>query len=548
MRMWFIENKMRYFFIAIVSIAFASCSPKEQVDLILHNGTFHSLNANNDTYEAVAIRDGKIVAVGPENEILNGYSSPSIYDMEKKHIYPGFIDAHAHLLGYSLMKNDLDLVGTTSWNEIVEKCKNFPIKRASRWLVGRGWDQNDWVNESEGNVRPDGIPTNASLNNLFPQTPVVLIRIDGHAAIANNEAMKRAGVMVADGILLDNDMTAVLNAIPKHSKKEKAELLVEGQQDCIAAGLTTIDEAGIDTDDLKIIDSLQKCGSFHLRVYAMLNASDKDFQYWMEKGPDTSSSMLKIRSIKFMADGALGSRGACLKQAYADLITTKGAMLNDDGYFRYRFAVAYSRGFQVCTHAIGDSANAVVLKCYGELLEGVNDKRWRIEHAQVVDSADFALFKEYSVIPSVQPTHAISDAPWATSRLGVARLRYAYNYKRLLGYTNMLSLGTDFPVEVMNPLRTFYTAVFRKEFREGSETFAANESLSPLEALYGMTVWAAVSNFEEAEKGSIEVGKLADFTVLNLDILKASDKEVLRAKIDQTIINGVVFRGGKRLS
>ncbi len=548
MRMWFIENKMRYFFIAIVSIAFASCSPKEQVDLILHNGTFHSLNANNDTYEAVAIRDGKIVAVGPENEILNGYSSPSIYDMEKKHIYPGFIDAHAHLLGYSLMKNDLDLVGTTSWNEIVEKCKNFPIKRASRWLVGRGWDQNDWVNQSEGNVRPDGIPTNASLNNLFPQTPVVLIRIDGHAAIANNEAMKRAGVMVADGILLDNDMTAVLNAIPKHSKKEKAELLVEGQKDCIAAGLTTIDEAGIDTDDLKIIDSLQKCGSFHLRVYAMLNASDKDFQYWMEKGPDTSSSMLKIRSIKFMADGALGSRGACLKQAYADVITTKGAMLNDDGYFRYRFAVAYSRGFQVCTHAIGDSANAVVLKCYGELLEGVNDKRWRIEHAQVVDSADFALFKEYSVIPSVQPTHAISDAPWATSRLGVARLRYAYNYKRLLGYTNMLSLGTDFPVEVMNPLRTFYTAVFRKEFREGSETFAANESLSPLEALYGMTVWAAVSNFEEAEKGSIEVGKLADFTVLNLDILKASDKEVLRAKIDQTIINGVVFRGGKRLS
>jgi predicted amidohydrolase YtcJ len=546
--MWFIENKMRYFFIAIVSIAFASCSPKEQVDLILHNGTFHSLNANNDTYEAVAIRDGKIVAVGPENEILNGYSSPSIYDMEKKHIYPGFIDAHAHLLGYSLMKNDLDLVGTTSWNEIVEKCKNFPIKRASGWLVGRGWDQNDWVTLSEGNVRPDGIPTNAALNNLFPQTPVVLIRIDGHAAIANNEAMKRAGVMVPDGVLLDNDMTAVLNAIPKHSKKEKAELLVEGQQDCIAAGLTTIDEAGIDTDDLKIIDSLQKSGSFHLRIYAMLNASDKDFQYWMERGPDTSSSMLKIRSIKFMADGALGSRGACLKQAYADVLTTKGAMLNDEGYFRYRFAVAYSRGFQVCTHAIGDSANAVVLKWYGELLEGVNDKRWRIEHAQVVDSADFALFKEYSVIPSVQPTHAISDAPWALSRLGASRLRYAYNYKRLLGYSNMLSLGTDFPVEVMNPLRTFYTAVFRKEFIEGSETFAANESLSPLEALYGMTVWAAVSNFEEAEKGSIEVGKLADFTVLNLDFLKASDKEVLRAKIDQTIINGVVFRGGKRLS
>ena len=548
MRMWFIENKMRYFFIAIVSIALASCSPKEQVDLILHNGTFHSLNANNDTYEAVAIRDGKIVAVGPENEILNGYKSPSIYDMEKKHVYPGFIDAHGHLLGYSLMKNDLDLVGTNSWNEIVEKCKNFPIKRASGWLVGRGWDQNDWVTQSEGNVRPDGIPTNAALNGLFPQTPVVHIRIDGHAAIANNEAMKRAGVIVADGILLDNDMTAVLNAIPKHSKKEKAELLLEGQQDCIAAGLTTMDEAGIDTDDLKIIDSLQKSGSFHLRVYAMLNASDKDFQYWMERGPDTSSTMLKIRSVKFMADGALGSRGACLKQAYADVLTTKGALLNDAGYFRYRFAVAYARGFQVCTHAIGDSANAVVLKWYGELLEGVNDKRWRIEHAQVVDSADFAMFQQYSVIPSVQPTHAISDAPWAMSRLGAARLRYAYNYKRLLSYSNMLALGTDFPVELMDPIRTFYTAVFRKEFKEGSEVFAAEESLTPLQALYGMTVWAAVSNFEEAEKGSIEVGKLADFTVLNLDILKASEMEMLRAKVDQTILNGLVFRGGKRLS
>ncbi len=539
---------MRYFFIVIVSIAFASCSPKEQVDLILHNGTFHSLNANNDTYEAVAIRDGKIVAVGPENEILNGYKSASIYDLEKKHVYPGFIDAHAHLLGYSLMKNDLDLVGTNSWNEIVEKCKNFPVKRASGWLIGRGWDQNDWTSQSEGNVRSDGIPTNSALSNLFPQTPVVLIRIDGHAAIANDEAMRRAGVQVENGVLLDNDMTKVLNAIPLASNKEKAALLIEGQSDCIAAGLTTVDEAGIDTDDLKIIDSLQKSGDFYLRVYAMLNASDKDFQYWMERGPDTTSSMLKIRSIKFMADGALGSRGACLKQGYADVLTTKGALLNDASYFRFRFAAAYARGFQVCTHAIGDSANAVVLKWYGELLEGVNDKRWRIEHAQVVDSSDFSMFQQYSVIPSVQPTHAISDAPWALSRLGVSRLRYAYNYKRLLSYSNMLSLGTDFPVEVMDPLRTFHTAVFRKEFKEGSETFAANESLSALEALYGMTVWAAVSNFEEAEKGSIEVGKLADFTVLNLDILKASEKEMLRAKVDQTIINGVVFRGGKRLS
>ncbi len=539
---------MRYFFIVIVSIAFASCSPKEQVDLILHNGTFHSLNANNDTYEAVAIRDGKIVAVGPENEILNGYKSASIYDLEKKHVYPGFIDAHAHLLGYSLMKNDLDLVGTNSWNEIVEKCKNFPVKRASGWLIGRGWDQNDWTSQSEGNVRTDGIPTNSALSNLFPKTPVVLIRIDGHAAIANDEAMRRAGVQVENGVLLDNDMTKVLNAIPLASNKEKAALLIEGQSDCIAAGLTTVDEAGIDTDDLKIIDSLQKSGDFYLRVYAMLNASDKDFQYWMERGPDTTSSMLKIRSIKFMADGALGSRGACLKQGYADVLTTKGALLNDASYFRFRFAAAYARGFQVCTHAIGDSANAVVLKWYGELLEGVNDKRWRIEHAQVVDSSDFSMFQQYSVIPSVQPTHAISDAPWALSRLGVSRLRYAYNYKRLLSYSNMLSLGTDFPVEVMDPLRTFHTAVFRKEFKEGSETFAANESLSALEALYGMTVWAAVSNFEEAEKGSIEVGKLADFTVLNLDILKASEKEMLRAKVDQTIINGVVFRGGKRLS
>ena len=539
---------MRYFFIVIVSIAFASCSPKEQVDLILHNGTFHSLNANNDTYEAVAIRDGKIVAVGPENEILNGYKSASIYDLEKKHVYPGFIDAHAHLLGYSLMKNDLDLVGTNSWNEIVEKCKNFPVKRASGWLIGRGWDQNDWTSQSEGNVRTDGIPTNSALSNLFPKTPVVLIRIDGHAAIANDEAMRRAGVQVENGVLLDNDMTKVLNAIPLASNKEKAALLIEGQSDCIAAGLTTVDEAGIDTDDLKIIDSLQKSGDFYLRVYAMLNASDKDFQYWMERGPDTTSSMLKIRSIKFMADGALGSRGACLKQGYADVLTTKGALLNDASYFRFRFAAAYARGFQVCTHAIGDSANAVVLKWYGELLEGVNDKRWRIEHAQVVDSSDFSMFQQYSVIPSVQPTHAISDAPWALSRLGVSRLRYAYNYKRLLSYSNMLSLGTDFPVEVMDPLRTFHTAVFRKEFKEGSETFAANESLSALEALYGMTVWAAVSNFEEAEKGSIEVGKLADFTVLSLDILKASEKEMLRAKVDQTIINGVVFRGGKRLS
>jgi len=195
----------------------------------------------------------------------------------------------------------------------------------------------------------------------------------------------------------------------------------------LLSGLTTIDEAGIDTDNLKIIDSLQKSGSFHLLFYAMLNGSDKDFQYWMERCPDTASSMLKVRSIKFMVDGALGSRGACLKKAYSDVLTTKGALLNDPGYFRFRFAAAYARGFQVCTHAIGDSANAEVLKWYGELLEGVNDKRWRIEHAQVVDSIDFEKFQQYSVIPSVQPTHAISDAPWALSGLGAARWRGAYS-------------------------------------------------------------------------------------------------------------------------
>jgi predicted amidohydrolase YtcJ len=539
---------MRQFIIVLVSLALASCSPKEQVDLILHNGTFHSLNANNDTYEAVAIRDGKVVAVGPENEILNGYKASSIYDMEKKHIYPGFIDAHAHLLGYSLMKNDLDLVGTTSWDEVVTKLKVFQTKRSSGWIVGRGWDQNDWIeNTSKESIRSDGIPTNVALSNLFPHIPVVLIRIDGHAAIANDEAMRRAGMYVEGGVLLDNDMTNVLNAIPKASNKEKADLLVEGQRDCIAAGLTTIDEAGIDTEDLKIIDSLQKNGSFHLRVYAMLNASDKDFQYWMERGPDTASSMLKVRSIKFMVDGALGSRGACLKKAYSDVITTKGALLNDAGYFRFRFAAAYARGFQVCTHAIGDSANAEVLKWYGELLEGANDKRWRVEHAQVVDSLDFEKFQRYSVIPSVQPTHAVSDAPWAMSRLGGARLRFAYNYKRLLGYSNMLALGTDFPVELMDPLRTFYTAVYRKEFKDGSEVFERSEALSPLEALYGMTTWAAISNFEESEKGTIEVGKFADFTVLNIDILRASEREMLRAKVDQTVINGVVFRGGRQL-
>jgi len=310
------------------------------------------------------------------------------------------------------------------------------------------------------------------------------------------------------------------------------------QQNCFAAGLTTVDDCGLDYDVILFIDSLQKAGDLAMRVYAMLSDNKKNFDFIAAKGK-IKTERLNVRSFKVYADGALGSRGACLLQPYSDKPGWSGFLLSPATHFDSVAAVIYKMGFQMCTHAIGDSGNRVILQTYARQLKGKNDLRWRIEHAQVINQNDFNLFGENNIIPSVQPTHATSDMYWAAGRLGPERIKGAYAYNDLLKQNGWLPLGTDFPVEDISPFKTFYAAVVRKDAKGfPAAGFQPENALSRQDALRGMTIWAAKANFEETEKGSIEKGKLADFIILDQDLTKTAPERILGTRVISTFING----------
>jgi predicted amidohydrolase YtcJ len=547
---------MRYLLLALVSFSFTACRfLGEEVDMIVHNARIYTVNANFDMAEAMAIKDGKIIAIGAEREILNKYTSNRMVDCGKRCVYPGFIDAHCHFLAYGHTLQEANLVGTKTWAEVIEAVKKQAEKKKEGWIIGRGWDQNDWEDKS--------FPTCAELDALFPERPVYLTRIDGHAALVNSAAMKLAGIGpattitggtvltqdgVCTGLLIDKAMDFIEKILPARTKAEKVDALLQAQAKCFEMGLTTVDEAGLLKADIDLIDSLQRAGSLQMRVYAMLSDVPSNYDYYLEKGIDTTSQSLTVRAFKFYADGALGSRGACLLSPYDDLLAANrveyGFLLDTINHYRVRYAQLHSKGFQVCTHAIGDSANRVVLGMYKEFLGGSNDLRWRIEHAQVVDSADISMFAQYNIIPSVQPTHATSDMPWAQARLGRNRVRRAYAYKRLKDQLGMLALGTDFPVEDISPFATFRAAVYRVA-ADGMPTggWQSENALSKEDALRGMTIWAAISNFEDHRKGSLEVGKLADFVILQKDLMEVGAKELTGELVKGTYVGGKeVFR------
>ena len=536
---------MRHLFIVFVSLALASCSPKEQVDLILHNGTFHSLNANNDTYEAVAIRDGKVVAVGPENEILNGYKSSSIYDMEKKHIYPGFIDAHCHFTGYATDSWKCDLVGTRSFEEIIKKIIVYSKTAPMQWIYGHGWDQNDWKEKS--------FPDKKRLDSLFPNRPVFLKRIDGHAALANQKAIDIAGINLSTtvtggsvekvngkltGIFIDNAMDLIEKNIPPISDSLAKKYFVELQQECFSQGLTGVHDCGVSEHTIQLVDEVQKEGLLKMKIFALLSDSSDYYQRWIKKGP-YKTERLHVGGFKLYADGALGSRGACLLKEYSDKPQWKGFLLKAKLHFQEVAHQLINTPFQMCTHAIGDSGNREILCVYAYTLKVKNDKRWRIEHAQVVDENDFKIFGEYNIVPSVQPTHATSDMYWAGDRLGEHRIKNAYAYQKLLQQNGWMPLGTDFPVEYISPFKTFYAAVARQDANAYPKNgFQMENALTREQTLCGMTIWAAKAAFEEKEKGSLEIGKTADFIILDQDLMKCNSDKILKTKVERTYISG----------
>jgi len=525
----------------------AACKQKEyNADMLVKNAVVYTVDSNFTTAGAFVVSGGKILAVGNADSLEQKYNAREVVDAQGAAVYPGFIDAHAHFYEYGMGLQEVNLVGTHSWPEIIDSVKAYAERNTDGWIIGNGWDQNDWTNKH--------FPDKAKLDSLFPMRPVILSRVDGHAAIANQAALNIAGVKPGQtinggeietsngkltGILVDNAVGIVTRKIPEPTAAIIDTALLSAQKNCFAAGLTTVDDCGLPYTMVNTIAELQNKGDLKMRLYVMLADRQENYDYLFKKGV-VKTPRLNVRAFKVYADGALGSRGACLLKPYADSAKWSGFLLSNPKHFEEIAPKIAARGFQMCTHAIGDSAVRVMLKIYAANLKGKNDLRWRIEHAQIVSPQDLDMFGQYSIVPSVQPTHATSDMYWAGKRLGRERLKTAYAYKQLLKQNGWIPLGTDFPVENINPLYTFYAAVERKDlkgFPEGG--FQPENALSRIEALKGMTIWAAKANFEEKEKGSIEPGKYADFVILDKDIMKVKGSEIPATKVTQTYINGV---------
>jgi hypothetical protein len=538
---------MKSYIFILVAFSLVSClkTNKIAVDSIITDAVIYTVNSSFDMATAMAVRDGKIVGIGTNDEIQDKFESKTAIDAKGKFIYPGLIDAHCHFYNFGLTLQEVDLRGTKSMTEVVRRIQTFQKEKNVSFIVGNGWDQNDWEVKE--------FPSKEILDEYFPNTPIVLNRVDGHAIIVNSKVLsmanitkdtKAAGGQIEivngelTGILIDNPMELVFNIIPKPSRQTQITALLDAEKIMFDYGLTTVNDAGLDPQVIDLMDSLQMVKAMKINVYAMVTVNQKNMDLYLKKGIYKTDN-LDVRSFKMYGDGALGSRGACMHKPYSDSPKQYGALITpipDMKMIANRIAAS---SFQLNTHAIGDSANTVILKVYKAALEGKKDRRWKIEHAQVLQEADFDYFK-LGIIPSVQPTHATSDMYWARQRVGKERLKNAYAYKKLLQKAGVIALGTDFPVEEVNPMLTFHAAVARKDSKGyPRDGFQMENALTRAETLKGMTIGAAYSNFEEKEKGSLEVGKWADFVLYDKDLMKIEDAEILKIKPLNTYLKGV---------
>ncbi|MBO0356451.1 amidohydrolase [Hymenobacter sp. BT186] len=540
-------NRIFLFAAGLLVSLLSGCQSRRPVDLVVYNATVYTVDSAFSKATAFAVQDGKFVAVGTADEVRKKFEAKQEVDAHGQFIYPGFYDAHCHFYRYALGLRDADLVGTASWEQVVQKLqeqrRQYP---QAAWLTGRGWDQNDWPGKQ--------FPTKDTLDVLFPDTPVFIVRVDGHAALVNQKALDLAGVSTRTpisggtitkdatgrltGLLVDNAVDLVAVKIPEPTAAEASTLLLEGQQRCLAVGLTSLADAGLDKANIDQMAALQQQGKLKLRLYAMLNPTKANKDYYLKNGP-VMEDRLTVCSFKVYADGALGSRGACLLHPYTDKPRETGFLLSSIADYRTLAKELAASKFQMNTHAIGDSSNRLLLDIYGEVLKGKNDRRWRIEHAQVVSKADMVKFGQFSIVPSVQPTHATSDMYWAGERLGAERLKTAYAYRALREQYGQVAIGSDFPVEDINPLFGFHSAVARQDAKNyPASGFQMENALSRPDALRGMTTWAAHAAFQDKQKGSIQPGMAADFVVLDTDLLEAPKEKLRGAKVQQTWIAG----------
>ena len=527
-------------------IVMESCTGKKQSDLIITNASVYTIDSAFSKIESFAVAGGKIVATGTNKEILKAWNSENVIDATGKFVYPGFNDAHCHFNGYA---NNLaqyaDLRGTTSPEEIYNRLKIHHEKFDGDWILGRSWDQNDWEVKE--------FPDKTELDKLFPETPVYLVRVDGHAGWCNSKALEMAGITAAtkvsggdvvlkngvpSGVLLDNAMGLVSKLIPEITGEQQQKALLEAQANCFAAGLTSVTDCGLDKNTILLIQDMQNQGELKMRVNAMLNPTEENFEFFVKNGPLVGEKQV-VRTIKLYADGALGLRGALLLEDYSDNPGNRGLQIETQEYYDKICQLALDNNFTMATHAIGDSANRLILNTYGKFLKGKNDCRWRIEHAQIINPDDFAKFAEFSIIPSIQATHCTSDMLWAENRVGAERINGTYAYQTLLQQNGWLPNGTDFPVENIEPLFTFFASVFRTDHNGNpAGGWHFDEGLTREQTLRSMTIWAAKASFEENAKGSLESGKYADFVILDTDLMTATPQQVLGAKIESTWIGG----------
>lgn len=513
--------------------------------VIISSGIYNGIDsiAKDNT---LVVEGGKILAVGDSAYMLVKYSCDNVL-RTSGYLYPGFIDAHCHFSGYALEQYKCDLTGTKSYTEVINRLVNYEKANTLGWIYGRGWDQNDWDIKK--------FPDNRILDSLFPDKPVILKRIDGHAVLCNSKALDLGGIELKTqikggiiekkndkltGILIDNATEPVEKILGNLPEEKELQYFQKAEQECYSMGLTSVVDCGVKKDVITTLIKLYKEGKLSIGNILLLSQDSETLYAYASRGK-YYQGQIAITGIKMYADGALGSRGACLLSPYNDMPDHRGLMLANKDEMNRIADLAKANDLQLCTHAIGDSANRAILRLYSKKLAKKNAKRWRIEHAQVVNYNDYMYFSDYSIIPSVQPTHAISDMPWAGSRLGNKRLKMAYSYKQLLNASSTIALGTDFPVESINPLATFYTAIARKD-KDGNpkDGFMKENALTRFEALKGMTIWAAQSVFTETSKGSVEVGKDADIVILDRDIMTVSEEQILNTEVLFTISLGSV--------
>ena len=550
--------------------------PDQTADTLYFNANVYAMDADGTRAEAIAVKGERILGVGTTEELQKRFTVKESVDLEGKTILPGFIDAHAHLLSLGFSRMTLDLVGTSSEVQVAALIQE-QVNRSSpeQWIRGRGWDQNLWPSKR--------FPTYEVLDRVSGDHPVYLERIDGHAAWVNVRAMELAGItdktedppggkIIRDargnptGVFIDAAMGLVTRSMPPASEKELEQALSIAVKECLQYGITCVHDMGAGLAEIQLYQRMIDRGEFPFRVVVAIDGPGETWEHFLANGPihDYGEGRLSVRAIKMYIDGALGSRGAALVEPYSDDPTNRGLTLTTEDDLKKVVDQALSRGFQVCTHAIGDRGNTIVLDAYESALKAnkEGDHRLRLEHVQVLFPGDIPRFRQLGVIPSMQPTHCTSDMFWAEARLGPSRVRWAYAWQSILSTGVMIAGGSDFPVENPNPLLGLYAAITRQDQRgvpanagevkkyfqlskEGIQDPAAfeggwyhKEKMTREQAVRAFTSWAAFAGFQEKSVGSLEEGKLADFIVLSDDVLTINPQEILTAVVERTVLAG----------